>query len=165
MDSPLHKSPIGFLELLRLRTLGRAPELVADTIRPTIDSTSFYGCDLQEVDSFNNGAAAYPITVTRQGLIAARTFSSSMTVAVGAAAGTFLRMRLGYRPNPGAALATIAYGAFVPTVAGVFTLAVLLPSPIVHRPGASWTFEAFSDAAGADHVAVTTRLFEQYSGG
>jgi len=164
VTSPLHKSPIGWLELLRLRTLGKAPDVAGDTVIPTSDTTSFYGCDLQEVDAGSGGAGAFNLSIVRTFTVAGRVLGINISTQIGAAAGTFIRSRIFYQPNPSAASCCIGAQVFTPVVGGLFALGFVLPEPLVARAGAIFTFQSDGDAAGADHQLFSRILFEAYTG-
>ena len=164
MPLPLHKSPVGLLDLLKLRTLGRNPEWLNEVVGPILDATNFYGADLQVVASDSGGAGAMSRSVSGTAARPGRLLAMSGQVTVGAAAGTQIRLLVSYTPGPSFSAVILATEVITAPVAGaVYAVAAVLPSPIVFAPGAGFTFTVAGDAAGADHTPVRRDLFENYA--
>lgn len=161
----LHKSPVGLLDLFRLRTLGKNPSEFGEAVQPVADAQNYYGVDIQVVANNQSAPQAYPFAGTDSQTFAGRVFALSGHVVIGAAAGTRLQMQLGYRPTP--QFQTIWLAEDVVTAGlvagGTYFLTYTFPSPVVFPPGAAFMFSAQSDAAGADHVFVRRAFFENYS--
>jgi hypothetical protein len=163
---PLHKVPAGLLSLLRARTLGTNPTELSGAVVAIINSTPHYGSDLQVVDSFSPGAGAINASLVRSQTFPGRMIAMSGRVTLGAAVGTFLRLRVQYSPGPswaGVTLHTESYSAPLLAAGSTYEIGLALPEPIVFSAGALMTFEVIGDAAGADHVPTVRTLFENYA--
>lgn len=156
----LHKVPAGLLDLLRLRTLGRAPDQFSDSVLATVESSNFYGADVMVVASDSGGAGAVSRSVTGTAARPGRLFAMSGQITIGAAAGTALRLLLSFSPGPQFSSVIVAQEVWTPVAAGVFCVSIVFPSPIVFLAGASFTFTTAGDAGGADHTPVRRELFE-----
>jgi len=62
--SPLQKAPRGLLELFALKTLGRAPELFSNEVRPSVDVRDLYSADLVTAQAAQTGGAGVAATLT-----------------------------------------------------------------------------------------------------
>lgn len=163
---PLHKVPRGLLELLRARTLGANPAELAGVVAATVNATPMYGSDLQTVQSETGAAGAIDRTLQTVMTVSGRLLAMHGQVAVGAGAGTYLRMFLGYSPGPNLPIVWLADRYVTPTggANNPFIISTgLLPEPIVFSPGAAFSFIVEGDAAGADHVPIRRDLFESYA--
>ena len=161
---PLHKASRGLLELLRARTLGRNPDELSSVVTPTIDSTGYYGCDLQVSALQVSAAGAMTRTLDGVATNAGRLFSVSATIVVGAAAGTQIRLEYLYRPSAAFSFIPLASTVITaPVAAAVYRCAALLPSPIIFLPGAEFRAGTAGDAGGADHVIQRQEFFENYA--
>lgn len=161
---PLHKASRGLLELLRARTLGRNPDVLSSTVMPSIESTGFYGADLQVVATQVSAAGAMTRTLDGVAANMGRLFSASATIVVGAAAGTQIRLEFLYRPSAAFSFIPLASTVITaPVAAAVYRCAVLLPEPLIFLPGAEFRAGSAGDAAGADHVLQRAEFFENYA--
>jgi hypothetical protein len=163
---PLHKVPRGLLDLLRARTLGRNPDELGNVVTSIVDATSMYGSDLQVVASDALAAGAINRTITGSATFPGRLLAIGGQIVMGAAAGTFLRLRISYSPGPSflaVPLIEQTYTAPALVNGSTYTTGILLPSPLVFAPGAQFTFSTIGDAAGADHVPTMRSLFENYA--
>lgn len=154
MPFPLHKTPVGLLELFRLRTLGAAPNLFGEQVTPVVDVTDMYGLDLL-ANVFENG----PAGAIGVGLAAAQSANArryqgfNAQITIGAAAGTWLTLAVGYSLIPGGTATMLASVSLTPIVGATYRVAagaamrgLLLP------PGHNLVFLCDGNAAGADHV-------------
>jgi len=163
---PLHKVPRGLLDLIRGRTLGLNPSELSSVVLAAIDATSMYGSDLQVVASDALAAGAINRTITGSSTFPGRLLAIGGQIVMGAAAGTFLRLRISYSPGPSflaVPLIEQTYTAPALVAGSVFTTGIQLPSPLVFPSGAQFTFSTIGDAAGADHVPTMRSLFENFA--
>lgn len=65
-DSPLHKAPLGLMDLLALRTQGQNPILFGDRVTPMLDVLDFYTADaIRQTSNATAGeVAAASLTLT-----------------------------------------------------------------------------------------------------
>lgn len=163
-DAPLLKVPRGLLDLLRIRTLGRNPDAVDFSIKPTIDATEHYGSDLVVVDSTSIGAGAITRTCAGTSTFPGRLIAMGGFVVVGAAAGTQIRMMLsvGTQANiTGVPVGEVYITA--PVIGATYTVSAVLSKPIVFGPGWQFILTVQGDAGGADHTILLRSLFENYA--
>lgn len=155
-DSPLQKYPLGLLELLAAKVNGQTPTLFAERLQPTVDLTEFYGADLVITGITQGAAAAFPLALTRVSEVTQRFHGLAAEVAVGAAAGTYLSIRLFVSvPNGSPNLCVAQTVITVPNglVAGVaYNASFWFPTPLILPAGTGFIAYAQSDAAGVDHV-------------
>lgn len=164
----LQKSPYGLLELLRLRTGGKAPDGFAPTLQTTVDATEFYGADLLRSSTTSSAAGGFPRTAS--GVVglsggpggANRYLQIHGQIAVGAAGGTYMLGTVGVRPLGGSSALCVLGTLAVPIApAGVFMHVVAnLPVPLVLPPGTVIECSFNSDATGTDHVATLRTLLQ-----
>lgn len=162
----LDKSPLGLLELFRLRTLGRAPDEFTNAVSPTVDVTDFYGADLLASVAENSAPGAIGA-----GIFAAvaafprRYIALSGNIVIGAAAGTFVNLRLAIQ-NPGALVVTAIETTLniTPAAGQTYSIAAKISRGLVLPAG--WTVGLIvgGDAAGADHVAQIRYTFSVLDG-
>lgn len=155
MPFPLHKSPRGLLELLRLRTLGAQPSLFSEGVQPVVVVNDHYAADLLVNSNHDLAAAAFPLvqTVTTAGVTRLMTFSVDVTL--GAAVGTYLALSIGLQlPSSSNPVSWYGYQLFTAgLIAGeAYRLVANMPSPLILPSGAFLIAGASSNAAGADHV-------------
>lgn len=166
MPFPLHKSPAGLLELLRLRTLGRQPGLFSEQVSSVVESTEFYAADLV-INGSEDGAAG-AINQTFLGAAAPtyrRYLGLSGQLIMGAAAGTVISVGIGFR-SPAAA-ANVAWGTLnlnTPVAAMVYRVHAQFPIPLVLPPGSQPMIQTSGNAAGADHVLQLRYCFHNLDG-
>lgn len=161
---PLHKVPRGLLELLKLRTLGRSPDTISNTAIAVIESTPFYGADMQVAANETSSAAALSRTMTGTAANQGRLIAMAAEVVMGAAAGTQVRIALSYSPGPQYPSVWVASTVITaPVAAASYHLSALLPEPVVFGAGATFTVQVAGDAGGADHVVRRRELFENYA--
>jgi hypothetical protein len=149
MPYPLHKSPSGLLELFRLRALGKQPDQFGNAVQPVYDVGDHYAPDLYVTGRFDTAPGVMNQTLTARGSVG-RYMHVSGTVVVGAAAGTFLHMRLGLQQPGGNPIAWLVQSNFTPRVAVAFTIAVPVLRMVLPA-GVAFVLNTQGDAAGADH--------------
>jgi len=157
---PLHKVPLGLLELLRARTLGRAPDIFSNTVTPIVDATDFYAGDLLRsstsaptVGALANLTEDFLLT----GPISLRALSG--TVVVGAAGGTNLCISIGVSLQ----LTFVTLAQFnwpVVAAAQICRVGIPIPGRYVIPPGASLFAQASGTVAGVDHSLSVAGLIE-----
>lgn len=167
MPFPLHKSPAGLLELLRLRTLGASPNTLSEEVRPSFDSTEFYAADLKLLndETATVGALAALDNVllltgpTRVHAIGGR-------LAIGAAAATNLVVSVGLRQTISGVRVGVGAWQF-PAIAagGIVNFGTHVPPwvlPAASGVGGAWSAFAFvaGTAAGVDHSLSVRVLFD-----
>ena len=135
MPFPLHKTPVGLLELFRLRTLGAAPPQFGDQVVPVADISRNYGADLAVVGTSGTGPAALPLNVSTVATIPARITQFAGRVTLGAAGGTQLRITVLWRPRQTDPFIPVGFLLVTaPVAAGTYTCISQLTEPILHRP-------------------------------
>jgi hypothetical protein len=159
----LVKAPTGLTQLFRLRTGGAQPNVVGNQVQPTLDVADFYGADMLSSSAVSSTAAAMPISVSDSVLQAPlRMKALSARVTLGANAGTWLHMAVGYRVG-GTAGSTVWVTAaqYTLTVAtGVYVIGVPL-SPLILSAGADLIAMARGDQTGNDHVITVLSSFQR----
>lgn len=165
MASPLHKTPLGLLELFRLKTLGRAPEVFGDTVLPVMPSREAYAAaEMQTASSASWGPGAINGVGGQGTLVTVASFmwiwGVSGQITLGAAPGTFITWEVGLNV-PGTAQEWIfGCGDLRTVVAGeTIRFGATLPHPVVLRAGSYYVARVHGDAAGADHVGFTNALY------
>lgn len=159
----LHKASLGLLELFRLRTLGRNPSFFSDTITGVCDVTEFYGCDL--LSSVAETAAAAAIGPMSSAVAAnpRRYLCMQGQVTIGAAAGTFLRLQIGF--NHQGVSQALAIATYTPVVGQTFAVTTgKIPGGLVLPPGDFLQLIVLSDAGGVDHVNAMRYTFNVFDG-
>jgi len=159
--SPLQKYPGGLLELLSLKTLGKAPELFDDTVAPVIEVGELYGMDRLRTTSTAGAAGA--VTGALQEIVDGpnRYRAIGGSIGIGAAAGTWLVLGIGIRmPGVAGPVCWLNWAAFTPRIGVRFAVGGFLGEPLSLPSGAVIELETYGDAAGADHVRRVTNLFE-----
>lgn len=158
----LQKSPLGLLELFRLRDQGRNPPDFAEAVAPTVDVSEYYGADLLGVVSDTTAADAFPRTLTRVIDQPIRVHAIGIVITIGAAAGTWCTWHVGFiRPDPTSGnnptLCPVGGDVFTPRIGATFVFGVKV-EPFVLPAGSSLQASATGDAAGADHVVALRYL-------
>lgn len=162
MSFQLAKVPLGFLELLRARTLGRAPTSCSDELQPVLDLRPFYACDIQLVTSSAPSLGALPISdvLTFTSNLGVRAVGTQLTVgAAPVTAGGNLEVGIivgGVQQPIGAHNFGVAAAG---TVVGFGTPI----DPAVFRAGVQFYAKAYGTAAGADHAITIRVLIENYT--
>jgi len=160
---PLHKAPLGLLELFRLRTLGANPNQFSDTVQPVTDVTDFYGADLFSAVAENGAAGAIGVgLVSAVSLNSRRYLGFSGTLTVGAAAGTYLNLALGFTIQ--GVVVGLVSAQITPIAAGVYRVAVPNMRGLVLPPGHALTFNVNGNAAGVDHTPQIRYAFNVLDG-
>jgi hypothetical protein len=155
---PLHKFPLGLLEVFRLRTSGGQPTEFGQGVQATTDVTDFYASDLLAVQNSSSGATTLPLTLVVTMPNPRRILGVSGVVVLGAAAGTVLRLRLGVRTNASQAIHYIGSATYTPTaLVSHPVLGSALP-PYTLPAGSQLVLEVDSNAGGADHVIALRHL-------
>lgn len=165
MPFPLHKAPVGLLELYRLRTQGAAPPMFGDQVTPTADTRGMYGADLQTVDTQNATGAinAGGLAVGRVFQFPGRLLVTSGAIIVGAAAGTQIQIFLQYRPQ--ASLTFVTLGMTIidaPRIGALYAAIPNFAEPLVFPSGSEFRIFVQGDAGGADHFVQRDTLFENF---
>lgn len=154
MPSPLHKVPLGLLELLRLKTLGRAPDQFSDTVLPTVEALESYAAPELETTS---GTAQVGGMVSHSSTITVGTFRWIWGVAgvltMGAAPGTFVQWEVGFQTPGNAQPFVFGQGELRPiAAAAVIRFGAALPRPMVLRAGTAIFARVNGDGGGVDHT-------------
>lgn len=161
MPSPLHKTPLGLLELFRLKTLGRAPDSFGDTVIPVVNALQAYAAaELQSAGSAGNVGAINGVNGNTASVSVSSfqwIFGIAGHITLGAAPGTFITWEVGIiLPQS----CTLGVGELRTVVAGEgHGFGVFLPQPLVLRAGGSWFARVHGDAAGADHSVEARALY------
>lgn len=161
--SPLHSSPDGLLELLRLKVQGKNPDQFSDVLQPTVELTEFYGA--KSVVAVTETGAAGVLPQTQNAAASAfprRLLALSGRVVLGAAVGTNISMQLAVVVQGQA----VHVGSFAAATfaGGIFAVAAQLPRPLVLPPQHSYSVAVQGDAAGADHVVSIRYLYQRLDG-
>jgi len=156
----LHKAPRFLIDLLRLRTQGGQPNQFGSQVIPIVDTTRMYGADMQLSSSAASGATAVPATVTFTIVNEATYLAVAGEFTVGAAAGTFAALTIGYRSSASSVFVPLYSERIVPTAGRSYFYGGQLRQPIVARAGAQFLSLVQSDAGGADHVVDLRMLSE-----
>lgn len=160
MPQPLQKSPVGLLELLRLRVGGRAPEEFSTEVRAIIDAVEFYGADLKATRADTAAAAAFPLNFQVDLPEPRLLYGAGAIVFMGAAGATRLELQLYARFRPGANGWLIAGEKFGACAAATLVpVARLLGKPLLLPAGSQLHCVVQSDAAGADHTVQINHGF------
>jgi len=162
-NSPLHKAPLGLLELLALKTLGQQPSAFGDTVQPSLDVLELYAATTQTNTAETAGPQAFPFAIVNTPTPGPQRLRGlSGVVDVGANAGTQLRMYLGIRQSSATAnlLSILAENVIYTPVVGARYVVTTGLCDIMLPPGWQLVFEAASNASGADHVASMRRILQ-----
>lgn len=163
MPFPLHKSPRGLLELLRLRTLGQQPHLFGETVTPVTDVTEFYAADLKGAIA-GTAVAGSLVTARVADLVLTspvRLHAISGDITAGAAALTNAFMSLGLVFNGVNGIGASLGGIFFPTIlAGVPARWGVAFDPIVLDPSVRLRITAWGTGAGVDHTIQVAGLID-----
>lgn len=151
------------LDFLRIKG-GQGPNAMGLEVCPVLDVTDFYGVE----SCVNNVDTSAPGAITGTLFSAAATnprrlLSLSGSVTIGAAAGTYLTIAVGWELVAGAGGAYVAATTVVPVVAGVYRVAVPLRGTILpagHRMFASTN----GTAGGVDHVVRLDFSYQRLDG-
>lgn len=166
MPFPLHKAPVGLLELFRLRTLGSNPPEFAGVVQPTVDVAEFYSADLKlfsGVTATTGALAGLSSVLTLTGPI--RMHAIGARLVIGAAAATNVVIMVGMRDTQTglrAPLASQVYGAVAATQEvhiGALVRGLVFPPT-------RWSVyaQATGTAAGADHILDVRLLIDNITG-
>lgn len=167
-DSPLQKYPRGLLESLDLKTLGHTPNTFGETVVPVVDAFDNYLVDRIFTSQLTPVIGAIGQTLfTTLSVGPARIQSLGALVIVGAAAGTWVRITLGFRlPSTSNALSTVHQESFVVPILGagrtLRTGVVLNQTFIIPSGGQTWV-QTSGDAAGVDHSVSLDSVFQAMS--
>jgi hypothetical protein len=159
---PLIKAPTGFTQLFRLRTGGQQPNEVGGVVQPVADVRDFYGADLLSSSAVSSTAAGMPISVSdsvQQSPL--RMKALAVRVTLGANAGTWVHLAVGYRVG-GSAGSTVwvAAAQYTLTVAtGVYVTGVPI-GELILSAGADLIAMARGDQTGTDHVVTVLSSFQ-----
>lgn len=161
----LDKAPRGLLELLRLRTDGRLPDGVEQSIRPTVESRDFYGSDLYipAASTTSVGAlASLSNNLTLTAHLGLRSLGGVLTIGAGAATNVqatwfFALPSFPAVPIP---LGSMFYAALA---AGQTVAFGSGPLPFVLPAGSILTAQVSGAAAGADHNLNVRGLLENFT--
>lgn len=164
MTSPLHKVPIGLLELFRLRTLGRAPDKFGDTVFPVVDGLETYAAaELQTALGQPNVGAINGVGGLQQSTNVGTfqwIWGLGGVLTIGAAPGTFFTWHVGVLVPSTNSACILGTGELRPIGAGTtIRFGIALPRALVLRAGSAWFVEIHGDAAGADHSVTPASLF------
>lgn len=163
MPFPLHKSPLGLLDLFRLRTLGNNPPQFGEAVTPVVEVAEFYAAENKLASSASPavggiGGSGATSTLTLTGRTRIHAFTAQLIVGAAAATNVTLTVRL----LQGTTLACGASRFFAAVNAGALVTADLqLPLPII-LPGVGWSVLATASgtAAGVDHQVRPTILID-----
>lgn len=160
MTSPLQKAPIGLLELLNLKTLGKQPTGFAEVVSPVVDARDFYGPNLL-IASGTGGAIGSLLNLdevlTLTANLGVRGIGAILTI--GAAGGGDVTISVGYENESGFRCPLGAF-SWSQVVAGQI-LHFGLPMRAVWPMGARMYAHAVAGTvAGADHNLQVFGLFE-----
>lgn len=160
----LRKVPRGLLELLRLRSDGKNPGGLEESIRLTIESRDFYASDLlvpassaATVGALGGVGIANVLTLTRN--LGLRALGAELTIGAAAATNVTISWNL---TLPGAPLFAIPLGAqFFDALNVAANIRVGSgPFPFVLPAGSVLIAQATGTAAGADHSLNVRGLLE-----
>lgn len=162
----LNIAPTGLLELMRLKQLGENPAEFSDIVHPSFDATDFYGAQsmavTREVGVAGNigaGIASTPSNIPK------RYMAASGGIVVGAAAGTYLTMAIGYTFDPGTITNFVLLNSITvaPVVGGVYRVAASFERLIL--PPTARIFCAINgNAGGADHLPTIEYGYQRLDG-
>lgn len=164
MPMPLHKAPLGLLEIFRLRTLGRNPDEFGSQVIPVTDVTDNYGLDL--LSGVAENAAAGVVSQFLTSVVSAnarRYIAVSGNITIGAAAGTYLTMGIGYQLPNSPNFFYLNTTTITPVIGGVYRIAAGI-SPLLLPPGHAVFFSTNGNAAGADHLLELRYSFNVLDG-
>lgn len=162
----LSKVPRGLLELLRLRTDGRMPDLFNNAVQPCVDSTPFYGSDLLiPASSTPTVGALNPALVeslTTTALVSVLSLGGQLTI--GAAAATNIQVGWGVL-LPGQTVDSILGSQFLAQQAiGAIAQFGSSFNRLVLPIGSTLYVIASGTAAGADHSLRISGVLENLTG-
>jgi len=159
MPYPLHKSPVGLLELFRLRTLGANPVQFAEGVTPVVEASQFYSADLKQVvfAAATVGAGA-PIVSALTLVTPARLHSMGLILTAGAAGLTNVSLSLRVVLNGAATQIGGSFQAALPAT-NQATIGVIIPG-WVFRAQAVLQAVAWGTGAGVDHSLQVSALID-----
>lgn len=162
MPFPIVKSLLGLTQLLRLRTGGLLPNALSDQVVPIVDVADMFGQDLLGASDVSSAASAMPASVADTvGAASLRVKALSARVTVGANAGTFLNLSVGFRV-PGVASTIWVASREVDGVQAATPYFVGCPIPDLQLgPGSVFIAQVTGDQTGADHVVAVQSAFQR----
>lgn len=162
----LQKSPLGLLELFRLRQLGQNPVEFAPQVTPVTDVTDFYATDLVVAADFAGAAGAVDATfLTEASEFPRRVLSLAGFMTIGAAAGTWFSIAIGYRvPASAASTVFIAEKHVVGPIAASTVLVAWSSTPLLLPAGHRFVLRTFGNAAGVDHAGGLRAAWHRLDG-
>jgi hypothetical protein len=151
----------GLLQFMRIKG-GQGPNELGLRVEPSLDVTDFYGAQ----STVNATAGGGPAVINTNAIGAPSTtprryLSISGSVTIGAAAGTYLNLAVGFRTN--GVFTYVAALPVVPVVGGVYRVAVWLGGyilPAQAEPG----LVVNGNAGGADHQAALDFTYQRLDG-
>lgn len=154
----------GLLNFLRLKG-GVGPNVFGLDVNPDIDVTEFYGNELTAVDELGAGVGALPRTSAITSTQARRYLSLSGVLVLGAAAGTWAQISIGYVLPSGSAITPLLQSQLVMAPVAGQTIRVAIDCRgLVLPPGHRITAIAEGNAGGADHNVAITAGYQRLDG-
>lgn len=159
----LSKFPVGLLELFRMRDNGRVPTLFSDEIDPSVDVTDFYGADILVASGSSAGAGVIGRTQSDTIAKPQRLLTIQGNLTIGAAAGTWLTLTVGFSIPGGTFGVQLGAVTFTPIIGGTYRVAAPVMG-LVLPDGCQLFTSSEGNAGGADHVLQLRYAYQDLSG-
>lgn len=157
---PLHKAPLGLLELFNLKVLGKQPVDFGEIVQPTIDVRDFYGANL--LDPSVSGGTTGALLNLRDTDVLIQPFGLrglGARLTVGAAGGGDLSLSFGFEA-PNGDRCCLGTHSFATVFAGQ-VVEYGIPLRQVWPAGTVLYASAYAGTVpGADHLLQVTSLLE-----
>lgn len=153
------------LQFLRIKS-GQGPSSLALELVPSMDVIEFYGAQ----SSLNGGQGGTPGAIAAGTVVAAavtprRYLAISGSITIGAAAGGFVTLGIGFTLQPGVGGTTfLAAGSFTPVVGGIYRVVWGEGRGLILPAGHTIGLYVNGNAAGADHVPSIEYGYQRLDG-
>jgi len=158
---PVQVAVDSLLQFLRVKG-GQGPNALSLDVSPSMDVTDFYGMQSLVTTNQTGAAAAIGNLFGPASTAPRRYVGISGNVTIGAAAGTWLTLGVGYQDPTGAAVVLEA-NTFTPIVGALYRIALKVDNLILPNGYIPALFAA-GNAGGADHVAALQYSYQRLDG-
>lgn len=158
---PVQVAVDSLLQFLRVKG-GQGPNALSLDVAPSMDVTDFYGAQSLVTTNITGAAAVVGNLFTGPSTAPRRYIAISGNITIGAAAGTWLTLGVGYQDPTGAAVVLQAQ-SYTPIVGGLYRIAHKIDSLILPA-GYIACFFCAGNAGGADHVAALQFSYQRLDG-
>ena len=151
------------LQFLRIKG-GLGPNALGLDVGPSLDVTEFYGVQSQVVTQESFGPTGLSAFGSIASTSARRYLAVSGSVTIGAAAGTFLSLSVGFRlGSTGSTVVWITNGPFAPVVGGLYRVGADVRGLIL-PPQSQVILRVDGNAGGVDHTFTLEYSYQRLDG-